>query len=476
MIWDNGPAHRGEAIRSYLATPDLHLRLVALPAYSPDFNADEAVWDWAREEVTANECLGTKAKVQEKMYVFFDGLTHRKDEVRHRCRTLLQARADALMFTPAVPLPPLQKCSSHLGFGLALYDGIGNVLACSMLPVAGRLIGFVRLTGDAPNCTIIGFPQRTSVMNAALVNGTLGHADEVDAIDDFNTRGSHTLAATMAAALTAGQLVRASGLQVLRSVILGYELSKRVHAVAAKVQQDTGRASGPFDEGNSMGAAAAAGLTLGLSADQMEVAISLAGHLACGITSFGREVNHMTKSFTRGGVGAKNGVIAALMAKADYDAARDILDGRQGFFHSYLGVEDPGPEFLADLGREFNIRGLIFKRNSSGGGLQAPRQALLEIIAESGLAADDISEIQVEMRPSDINSYFTSSRHPADCGDALALAVLYGGMGFKEAHQEKLCMSPEVQAMRKTHQGTTQRRLGWSGVSFAHRGHCRDQG
>ncbi len=62
MIWDNGPAHRGEAIRSYLATPDLHLRLVALPAYSPDFNADEAVWDWAREEVTANECLGTKPR------------------------------------------------------------------------------------------------------------------------------------------------------------------------------------------------------------------------------------------------------------------------------------------------------------------------------------------------------------------------------------------------------------------------------
>ena len=103
VIWDNGPAHRGETIRSYLATPDLHLRLVALPAYSPDFNADEAVWDWAREEVTANECLGTKAQVQEKMNAFFDGLTHRKDEVRHRCRTLLQARADALMFTRDSP-------------------------------------------------------------------------------------------------------------------------------------------------------------------------------------------------------------------------------------------------------------------------------------------------------------------------------------------------------------------------------------
>ena len=109
VIWDNGPAHRGEAIRSYLTTPDLQLRLVALPAYSPDFNADEAVWDWAREEVTANECLGTKAKVQEKMNAFFGGLAHRKDEVKHRCRTLLQARADALIFTPSLPLPSLQN-------------------------------------------------------------------------------------------------------------------------------------------------------------------------------------------------------------------------------------------------------------------------------------------------------------------------------------------------------------------------------
>ena len=107
VIWDNGPAHRGAAIRSYLTTPNLHLRLVALPAYSPDFNADEAVWDWAREEVTANECLGTKAKVQEKMNQFFGGLAHRKEEVKRRCRSQLQARADALIFTPAVPLPSL---------------------------------------------------------------------------------------------------------------------------------------------------------------------------------------------------------------------------------------------------------------------------------------------------------------------------------------------------------------------------------
>jgi transposase len=106
VIWDNGPAHRGEALRTYLATPDLDLRLVPLPAYSPDFNADEAIWDWARDEVTANTCLGTKAKVQEQVGAFFRGLAERTAEVQQRCRTLLQASADALG-------PPATEVLSH---------------------------------------------------------------------------------------------------------------------------------------------------------------------------------------------------------------------------------------------------------------------------------------------------------------------------------------------------------------------------
>lgn len=97
VIWDNSPAHRGPEMREYLSTPDLKLRLVALPAYSPDFNADEAIWDWAREEVTANICFGTAAKVQEKLEPFFAGLAERTAEVQQRCRTTLQAQADALL-------------------------------------------------------------------------------------------------------------------------------------------------------------------------------------------------------------------------------------------------------------------------------------------------------------------------------------------------------------------------------------------
>ncbi len=100
VIWDNGPAHGGEAVRDYLATPDLALRALRLPAYSPDFNPDEAIWAWAREEVTANTCLGTKAKVQEQMAQCFAGLPRRTAEVQSRCRRTLQALAEAVTASP----------------------------------------------------------------------------------------------------------------------------------------------------------------------------------------------------------------------------------------------------------------------------------------------------------------------------------------------------------------------------------------
>ncbi len=96
VIWDNAPAHRGEAVRGLLRKAGLNLPLINLPGYSPDFNADEAIWGWAREEATGNLCLRTRAAVQERVGSFLAGLANRQEEVRRRCRTVLQSRAEAL--------------------------------------------------------------------------------------------------------------------------------------------------------------------------------------------------------------------------------------------------------------------------------------------------------------------------------------------------------------------------------------------
>src|SRR5919205_3714281 len=70
-----------------------------LPGYSPAYNADEAIWDWISEDVTANTCLGTKAQVREHAGTFLHGLRARAEDVKRRCRTVLQAQADGLAMT-----------------------------------------------------------------------------------------------------------------------------------------------------------------------------------------------------------------------------------------------------------------------------------------------------------------------------------------------------------------------------------------
>ena len=84
---------------------------MSLPGYSPDFNADEAVWGWAREEATGNLCLGTKSRVQERVGNFLAALASRKQEVKRRCRTVLQSKAEALQRHPQPD--SLQSTNAH---------------------------------------------------------------------------------------------------------------------------------------------------------------------------------------------------------------------------------------------------------------------------------------------------------------------------------------------------------------------------
>ena len=50
-----------------------------------------------REEATGNLCLGTKASVQERGGNFLAALASWKEEVKRRCCTVLQSRAENLL-------------------------------------------------------------------------------------------------------------------------------------------------------------------------------------------------------------------------------------------------------------------------------------------------------------------------------------------------------------------------------------------
>src|ERR1041384_8146712 len=68
-----------------------------------------------------------------------------------------------------------------------LYDQVGGMLASATLPSCQPLVDLVRKLGPPGECSIVGHPVRTSVTNAALVNGTIGHGAEVDSTGQHGT-------------------------------------------------------------------------------------------------------------------------------------------------------------------------------------------------------------------------------------------------------------------------------------------------
>ena len=89
------------------------------------------------------------------------------------------------------------------------------------LPACQPVVDLLRKLGGPEECNIVGHPWRTSVINATLANGTIGHGDEVDSTGQQGT--GHYAAATVPAGLTVGQYVGASGEEFIRALALGAE-------------------------------------------------------------------------------------------------------------------------------------------------------------------------------------------------------------------------------------------------------------
>jgi 2-methylcitrate dehydratase PrpD len=68
-----------------------------------------------------------------------------------------------------------------------LYDQVGCMLASATLPSCQPVVTLVRRLSPPGTCSIVGHPVRTSVTQAALANGTIGHGDEVDSTGQHGT-------------------------------------------------------------------------------------------------------------------------------------------------------------------------------------------------------------------------------------------------------------------------------------------------
>jgi 2-methylcitrate dehydratase PrpD len=210
-----------------------------------------------------------------------------------------------------------------------ILDTLGCMLAGCKGTEAAILLKYVEEAGGRPEATIIGFGKKTNAPNAALVNGTLGHALDFD--DSQHSLMGHPSVVILPAVLSLGEKMKSSGEAMLEAFILGFEVTCKVgRGLNPRLYNNGWHATSVI---GTLGASMAAGKLLGLDSGRMASVLGLSASLACGLReNFGT----MTKPF-HAGKAAGNGVLSALLVRNGFTASQQILEAKRGFSATFSG-------------------------------------------------------------------------------------------------------------------------------------------
>jgi 2-methylcitrate dehydratase PrpD len=321
-----------------------------------------------------------------------------------------------------------------------ILDTIAAMVSGARLTPGEAAIRFARAQGGVAEASILTTSIRTSAINAAMVNGMFGHADETDDFEPVTK--AHPGCAVVPAALAMGERTKASGPEFIRGVALGYDLCCRwLMALGPNHVRATHRSA----EGVSatMGAAAAAASLARLDEKGMRYALSYAIQQVSGVWSWERDVEHIEKAFDFAGMGARNGVTAALLVQLGCTGVEDVLEGEHNALEAHS--REPKPEEMArDLGTRYFVTETAIKTFSVGYPIQAALDAFLALRREHALTPASVDRV-VAMLPED-GARIVDNRSMPDVNlqYLIAVALVDGQVSFDASHSYERMKDPQI--------------------------------
>ena len=328
-----------------------------------------------------------------------------------------------------------------------ILDTMAAMVSGAHLKPGGMAIKFARAQGGAPEATVVTTDIRTNAVNAALANAMFGHADETD--DTHPPTLTHPGTSVVPAAMAIGERNRLPGGDVLRAIVLGYDVCARLLLSLQPMPfLRSGHHAGAF--GQLFGAAAAAGSLLRLDARRVRYLLSYAAEQASGLYTMFRDPEHVEKAYAMGGMPAQHGVAAALMVASGFTGVEDAFSGERDFFHTFAPPEGADPEVLArGLGKDYEIRRGGIKRWPVGGPIQGPMHVLRDLMKEHDIRAGAVDRLIARLPDKELE--IVNNRPTPDICLQHLLAVMLqdGTVTFKSAHDFKRMRDPKILALRE---------------------------
>jgi 2-methylcitrate dehydratase PrpD len=272
----------------------------------------------------------------------------------------------------------------------------------------------------------------------------MAHADETDDSNAFSL--THPGCAVVPAALAVAEKTDATGMTFLKGVVAGYDIGCRITR-ALGIAELRSKFRSTHAIGANFGAVAACSSVLGLDEERSRYAISYAAQQASGLTYWLQGQGHIEKAFVFGGMPARNGVTAGTLAASGFTAIRDPFGGERNFFDAFS--PHPRPADLAEgLGILYEVARTNIKTFPVGSPIQAPLQALLNLISGHNINADNVDSIVVRISSEGLKTVDNANMPDICLQYILAVTLLDGSLSFDAAHSYGRMTEPAVLALR----------------------------
>ena len=268
----------------------------------------------------------------------------------------------------------------------ALLNFFGCALGVAQDPAVATAVAVMQPFSGPARLGLIGRAERLDAMGAAFVNAIAGNLLDYD--DTHLNTVIHPTAPVAPPLLALAEQTGAAGAALLHAFILGAEVECRIGNAVSPGHYARGwhitATCGVF------GAAAACGRLLGLTGAQIAAALGIAAGQSAGL------VENLASAAKNVGVGnaARNGLLAALFARAGYAASPAALEGPLGWARAMGDV--PAAEAIThELGRQWEFRANTYKPYPAGIVFHAVIDACLALRERAGFAAGAIRTVTV---------------------------------------------------------------------------------
>jgi 2-methylcitrate dehydratase PrpD len=346
-----------------------------------------------------------------------------------------------------------------------MLDTVGVTLAGAVEPAGagGIAIELVRELGGVPTSSVIAGGFKTSASNAGLANGTSSHTLDYDDTSTYTVcHYSGTLVPTV---LALGEKTKTSGKKLLEAFILAWEVGTRIGGCLGGIHYYK-IGFHPVGTWPCLGCAAASAKLLNLDLEQTRTALGIAASAASGIR---KQYGTNTKPL-HSGYAARNGIIAALLAKKGFTANKDVLDrDPEASPTAHMSFSFPVvfageghydlSKITKGLGKSYNLisQPVTTKFHPGPTSLGVFEDLVINMMKKNSISIEQVENVEIRATRGfiDVCSTFfrpqTGDEARYSVNYQVAVAMLDGNVGIEQHRRERVHSSDVQEMMQRVH-------------------------